>query len=150
MKIFLYFLLPLTLAACCLGNRKCAQDNNSVSLRLLDKTDGKDLVFGASKKYDKAFIKFYSLNGTDTISHNYGAGANPNPGQDSLLFVTFDFSKKETVFIRLTNTDIDTLKLFYETIDASPCCEDFKSVKPISLNNNNTEQLTGGITILKK
>ena len=150
MKTFFYFILPLTLASCCLGNRKCNQDYNSSRFRIVDKTSGNDLVFGSAKIYDKSFITFYSINGVDTIFHHYGAGPNPNPGQDSLLFVDFDYRKKETVFIRLSNSDVDTLTLSYQIVDASPCCPDYTSAKPISLNNNYLEQVTGGITILRK
>ena len=140
----------MTLSSCCLGNRKCNQDYNSSRFRILSETNGNDLVFGSAKVYDKSFIKFYSINGTDTIFHNYGAGPNPNPGQDSLLFVDFDYRKNETVFVKLNNSSIDTLTLTYQIVDASPCCPDYKSVKPISLNNTFLEQLTGGITILRK
>lgn len=150
MKTLFYFILLLTLTSCCLGNRKCNQDYNSSRFRIVDKTSGNDLVFGSNKIYDKYFITFYSLNGTDTIFHHYGAGPNPNPGQDSLLFVVFDYRKKEMVFVRLSNTDIDTLSLSYPIVDASPCCPDYTSAKPTSLNNNYLEQITGGITILRK
>lgn len=150
MKIFFYFILLVILSSCCLGSRKCNQDNNSSRFRILDKTNGKDLVFGSAKIYDKSFITFYSLNGIDTIFHDYAAGPNPNPGQDSLLFVEFDYRKNETVFVKLSNTDMDTLTLSYQVIDASPCCADYTSLEPVSFNNNSVQQMTGGITILRK
>lgn len=150
MKPFFYFLLPLTLASCCLGNRKCNQDYNASRFRILDKTAGNDLVFGPSKIYDKSFITFYSLNGVDTIFHNYGAGPNPTPGEDSLLFVNFDYRKIETVFVRLNNTDVDTLVLSYQLVDGSPCCPDFTFTQPILYNNNYIKETRGSITILRK
>lgn len=149
-RVFLYAVLPLTLVSCCFGNRKCNQEYNSARFRIVNSTNGQDLVFGSSKIYDKDFIKFYSLNSTDTIFHHYGAGPNPNPGQDSLLFVDFDYRKKETVFLKLTNSDIDTLNLIYQVVDASPCCPDYSSVKPNSINNKSLEQLSGGILVIKK
>ena len=150
LKVFFYVILPITFASCCLGNRKCNQDYSSARFRIVNSTNGQDLVFGSTKVYDKDFIKFYSLNGPDTIIHHYGAGPNPNPGQDSLLFVDFDYRKKETVFIRLTNTDVDTLNVIYQLVDASPCCPDYTTAKPNSFNNKSLEQITGGITIIKK
>ena len=150
MKVFFYIILPIVLSSCCIGNRKCNQDNNSSRFRILSASNGQDLVFGASKIYSKDFIKFYSLSGTDTVFHSYGAGPNPNPGEDSLLFVQFDYRKNETVFLKLSNTDTDTLKLVYEVVDASPCCENYTSVKPELHNNNVMQQLRGGITIIKK
>lgn len=150
MKTFFYFFLPLTLASCCIGNRKCNQDYNSSRFRIVDKTSGNDLVFGSTKIYDKNFITFYSLNGVDTIFHHYGAGPNPNPGQDSLLFVDFDYRKQRIVFVKLSNSDIDTLNVIYELVDASPCCSDYYALKPDSYNNKPLEVLSGGVTIIKK
>lgn len=150
MKIFFYALFPLTITSCCLGNRKCNQDYSSARFRIVNSINGQDLVFGPTKIYDKDVIKFYSLSGIDTILHNYGAGPNPNPGQDSLLFVDFDYRKQNTVFIRLTSSDIDTLNITYEMVDGSPCCPDYSAVKPNSFNNKQLEILTGGVTIIKK
>ncbi|MEK7226147.1 MAG: hypothetical protein AAB221_10725 [Bacteroidota bacterium] len=151
MKIFFYILLPIIiLSSCCLGNRKCNADDNSARFRIVSAINGQDLVFGSSKIYDKNTIKFYSLTGTDTIFHHYGAGPNPNPGQDSLLYVNFDYRKKETVFVLLNNADIDTLNLTYETIDGSPCCPDHMDVKPSRYNSNLLQTISGGITIIKK
>lgn len=151
MKVVFVLLLPiLILSSCCLGNRKCNQDYNAARFRIISLTNGNDLVFGSTKIYDKNFIKFYSLNGTDTILHHYGAGPNPNPGQDSLLFVDFDYRKKETVYVLLTNSDIDTLKLSYQIVNASPCCQDYYAVSPTSYNNNSMQTINGGITIIKK
>ncbi|MFM8588460.1 MAG: hypothetical protein ACKOBX_08975 [Bacteroidota bacterium] len=150
LKIFFYSVFPLTLAACCLGNRKCNQDYTSARFRIVNAINGQDLVFGSTKVYDKDLIKFYSLSGTDTILHHYGAGPNPNPGQDSLLFVDFDYRKQNIVFIRLSNSDIDTLKIIYETVDASPCCPDYSAARPSSFNNKPLDVLTGGVTIIKK
>ena len=133
-----------------MGNIKCNQDYNAARFRIISLTNGNDLVFGSTKIYDKNFIKFYSLNGTDTILHHYGAGPNPNPGQDSLLFVDFDYRKKETVYVLLTNSDIDTLKLSYQIVNASPCCQDYYAVSPTSYNNNSMQTINGGITIIKK
>ena len=150
LKIFPFILVPLIITSCCLGNRKCNQDNTSARFRIVNSTTGQDLVFGATKVYDKNFIKFYSLSGIDTIWHHYGAGPNPNPGQDSLLFVDFDYRKQNIVFIRLTNSDIDTLKVEYDLVDASPCCPDYFQARPSSINNKPLETMTGGITLIKK
>lgn len=138
------------LTSCCLGNRKCRQDYNSAAFRILSAANGQDLVFGPSGIYDKNLIKFYSLDGTDTIYHHYGAGHNPNPGQDSLLFVSFDYRKKEIVYVSLNASDIDTMTLTYETVDGSPCCQDYSEVHPARYNNAFLQTITGGITIINK
>lgn len=150
MKLFYLFILPLVITSCCLGNRKCQTDNYNTRFRIIDKTTGKDLVFGPDKVYDKNTIRFYSLNGTDTIYHHYGADANSNPGQDSLLYVSMDYRKLETVFVRLSNTDRDTMAVTYPLTDASPCCADYNTAKPVAVNNIPLEQITGGIFIIKK
>jgi hypothetical protein len=151
MKIFLVSIISIVfVASCCLSNRKCKQDYNSARFRILKSSTGEDLLFGPSRVYDKNFIKFYSINGPDTIVHHYGPGPNPTPGQDSLLFVDFNFSKQETVYVRLSNSDVDTLKLAYSLVDASPCCPDYSKVNPVSYNNILLGAVSGGITIIQK
>ncbi len=118
--------------------------------RIVNKINGDDLVFGATKIFVKNFIAFYSLNGTDTIFHSYGAGPNPNPEQDSLIFVNFYYRKKETVFIRLSSSDTDTLKLIYQIVNASPCCDDYTQATPNGYNNSNLENASGGLYLIKK
>ena len=85
----------------------------------------------------------------DTIWHHYGAGPNPTPGQDSLLFVDFDYRKKETVFVSLTPSDVDTLSLAYQLVSSS-CCDGYYSVNPVKYNNSPIQIMNGGITIIKK
>ena len=151
MKIFFVLLIPvIVLASCCLGYTKCGQDNNPSRFRILSSSNGQDLVFGPSRIYDKNIIKFYSLTGIDTIFHNYGARPNPNPGQDSLLYVDFDYRKKDTVYVLLNNSDIDTLYLTYRMVDGSPCCQDYSHVTPVKYNKTFPETINGGITIIKK
>jgi len=143
-------LAALILVSCCLGGGKCRPDNYSSRFRILNLTNSQDLVFGPTKIYNKNLLRFYSLNGVDTISHFYGPGPNPNPGEDSLLFVEFDYRKFEVVYVRLTNTDIDTLSLTYRLVDASHCCPDYYSATPTYYNNNSIQTIYGGVTIIKK
>lgn len=147
MKILLFFISILTLTSCCIGNRKCDLGNNYSNFRIIDKTNGNDLLFGSTKIYNKDSITFFSLNADDTIFHRSYPYA--NPGQDSVLFVEFDYRKQTTVFVRLNNVDIDTLILTYPTITLR-CCPDITSVKPISYNNRTVDQNSDGTTILKK
>lgn len=149
-KLFFYAALVITIGFCCFGKTKCKQDITQVRFRIINAQNGQDLVFGPTKIYDKNLIKFYSLNGSDTIFHTYGAGPNPNPGQDSLLFVNFNHRKKNNVLMKVSDSDIDTLHIIYELVDAAPCCPDYIAVKPDSFNNKPPETLKGGITILKK
>jgi hypothetical protein len=65
----------------------------------------------------------------------------PNQGQDSVLFVSFDYRKNETVFVQLNNLDIDTLSMAYQVVNAAPCCENYTNANPILLNNTYLEQM---------
>lgn len=150
MKVFIYTLYPFILVSCCLANRKCKGDDFSARFRIVSLSTGKDLVFGSAKVYNKDSIKFYSVNGSDTIHHPFGAGPNPNPGEDSLLFVNFDYQKNENVFVQLTNTDIDTMTLSYQSTDGSQCCPDYTIVLVNSYNNKMPEAAPGGIILVRK
>lgn len=142
--------ISVILASCCFGNRKCNYDNNSASFRLIDANNGRDLVFGPHAIYESGEIQFYSLSNGDSIQHRCQPGANPNPGQDSLLYVGFDYSHQDTVFIRLNTADTDTLVVDYITIDGSPCCADYKMAKPVLYNQAPVATVSGGITIIRK
>lgn len=151
MKTFfgLLFLL-LIFTSCCFGSGKCIGSYNSAQFRLLTASNGQDLVFGASKTYDSEQLKFYSISGSDTVFHRYEVGPDQNGGPDSLLFVDFDYSKKETVYVLLNDSDVDTLTLTYKTFDASPCCPDYFEVRPIRYNKIMLQPTNSGITILTK
>jgi hypothetical protein len=141
--------LSAVLSSCCLGNYKCNAENFNESYRLLS-FNGNDLLFGAGRVYDVAAIRLFSLNGTDTVFHHTGAGPNPQPGRDSLLYVNYDYRKFQTVYVRLTSTDTDTIQLLYETVDASPCCPDYFSVSTATYNNAPPEKGSFGELYLRK
>ena len=115
-------------------NLDCLADNYYGQFRIVRATDGKDLVFGPSKIYEKNLIKFYSLLGTDTTFFDYQAIKFPNTGYDSILHVRF-FPKVETAYMRLSNGDIDTLNISYNTFNTK-CCGAITEITNFRFNNS--------------
>jgi len=150
MRVFPFVLLSFLLASCCLGNRKCKQDYNQINLRIISASNGEDLLFGPAKIYDPAMIRLYSMNGTDTIFHGCGAGPNQNPGGDSLLYANVDYRKFETMYLTLSHSEVDTLQVLYQAIDASPCCPDYYVATLNTCNNTAVDNISGGIAVIKK
>lgn len=111
----------------------CASDNYYGQFRIISAIDGKDLVFGPNKIYDKTQIKFYSLKSTDTVFFEYQTIKFPDLEYDSILYVRF-LPNTETSFMRLSNGDIDTLLLSYKTTH-SRCCGSVTTIKNFRLNN---------------
>ena len=112
----------------------CVASNFHGQFRVVRKTDGKDLVFGPGAIYDKTAIKFYTLTGTDTTFLNYSPIKFPGTGYDSILFVYF-FPKVTTpVYMRLNNSDTDTLSLTYNTYDTK-CCGTITEISNFLYNN---------------
>ena len=111
-------------------------------------TDGKDLVFGPNKIYDKNQIKFYSLKGTDTTFFEYQTIKFPNIGYDSILYVRF-FPKADIAYMRLSNTDVDTLKISYNTFNTK-CCGTITEIINFQLNNSVDLSGNKGIQEIKK
>lgn len=146
MKKLLYLLLTLIFTGCCLGNRKCRQSDYSATFRLVSLSSGHDLLFGPYKIYDYRNIDIYTLNGADTVRHSFYAFPNISP--DSLLSIRFSYPN-EKVYLRLTPLETDSLLIQTNTIDASPCCEDYSTVTPLSYNNRSIEWINGA-AILKK
>lgn len=63
--------LGVVLSACECGYLDCFENNYDGHFRIVKASDGTDLVFGASKIYDKRKIRFYTLKGVDTIFFDY-------------------------------------------------------------------------------
>jgi hypothetical protein len=115
------------------ANLDCMYDNYSGQFRIISATDGKDLVFGNHKTYDKDNIKFYTLNGTDTSRFDYETKKLPGNGYDSILSVRF-FPKSDIAYMRLSNGDIDTFQISYRTTD-SRCCGTITEITSYRFNN---------------
>jgi hypothetical protein len=129
------------------GNLDCITDNYYGSFRILSAVDGKDLLFGPSRIYDKNQIKFFTLKGTDTTYYQYEAKITGS-GLDSVLLVNF-FPKAELVFLKLSNTDIDTLSISHKTYQ-SKCCGVITEITAFLHNNTATTRSSFGFVELRK
>jgi hypothetical protein len=116
------------------GNLDCLSSNYYGQFRIVRATDGKDLVFGPNKIYDKNQIKFYSLKGTDTTFFDYQTIRFPNTGYDSILLVNF-FPKADVSYMRLSNVDIDTFNISYTT-SKTRCCGTITEIENFRFNNS--------------
>jgi hypothetical protein len=114
-------------------NLDCLSDNYYGQFRIVSATDGRDLVFGPTRIYDKNQISFYSLKGTDTTFFDYQALRFPNTGYDSILHVRF-FPKADIAYMRLTNGDVDTLAIAYKTF-GTKCCGTITEITNFRFNN---------------
>ena len=114
-------------------NLDCLTDNYYGQFRIVRATDGKDLVFGPNKIYDKNQIKFYSLIGVDTTFFDYQTIKFPNTGYDSILYVRF-FPKADIAYMRLSNGDVDTLNISYNTFNTK-CCGTITEIINFRFNN---------------
>jgi hypothetical protein len=102
--------------------------------RIVSAVDGKDLLFGPNKIYDRDQIKFYSVNGADTTYFGYQSIKWPNIGPDSVLLVRF-FPKNEIAYMRLSNGDVDTLTISYNTLETD-CCGITATISNFRFNNS--------------
>ncbi len=116
------------------NNLDCISDNYSGQFRIVKATDHKDLIFGPDKIYDKNAIKFYSIEGSDTTFFDYQPMNFSNTGYDSVLYVRF-FPKADTAYIRLSNSDIDTLTISYDTFNTK-CCGTITEITNFRFNNS--------------
>ena len=116
------------------NNLDCVSSNYYGQFRVIKKSDGTDLVFGANRIYEKHKIKFYSLKGTDTTFFYYSPTRFPNTGYDSILQVHF-YPQVENAYMDLGNGDIDTLKISYKTFDTK-CCGTITEITNFRLNNS--------------
>ena len=136
LKIIGFFLVVGLIFSSCdkCANLDCISDSYYGQFRIVRATDGKDLVFGPDKIYDKNQIKFYSLKGIDTTFFEYQTIKFPSIGYDSILSVRF-FPRADFAYIRLSNGDIDTLNVSYNTFNTK-CCGTITEINNFRLNNS--------------
>lgn len=115
------------------NNLDCISDNYYGQFRIVRATDGKDMVFGPAKIYDKDQIEFYSVKGADTTFLDYETIKFPGTGYDSILYVRF-FPKADIVYMRLSASDVDTISVSYNTFNTR-CCGSITEIKNFRLNN---------------
>ncbi len=141
MHQFKIYLLAITLcvflSSCnpC-NNLDCAASNFQQYFRIISEADGKDLVFGPAKIYDKNDLKFYSLKGTDTTFFEYQHTKSFYGGSkyDSTLSVSF-LPIPDIAYMRLNNGDVDTLNISYK-IYGTQCCGTITEITNIKFNNS--------------
>src|SRR5215470_5208436 len=102
------------------NNLDCDADNDYGQFRIVGATNGEDLVFGPTKVYDKNQIVFYSVKGIDTTLFEYKNIKFPGANYDSILYIRF-FPRADIAYMRLSNGDVDTLSISYNTFNTK-CC----------------------------
>lgn len=119
------------------------------NLRMVSATEGKDLIFGQNSIYDKDKIVFFSLKGNDTTFFPFRSVALNRIGYDSVLEVDF-FPAAETAYMRLSNSDIDTMKLAFRTHKKTSCCNASSELFTITYNNTVELNVRNGVQEIKK
>lgn len=115
------------------SNLDCATDNYYGQFRIVNATTRNDLVFGANRVYDKNQIKFYSLKGPDTTFFDHQTIKFGGAGYDSILHVRF-YPQTDVAYMRLSNSDIDTLNISYKTTQTK-CCGTITEITNFRYNN---------------
>jgi hypothetical protein len=133
--VFVFLIFSIMFSSCdpC-ANLKCISENISGQFRIVSKQDGKDLLFGPTRIYDKAKIKFYTLKGGDTLFFQYDLIKFPGNGYDSIIYIRFYPVTITPVYLKLNDTDIDTLDITYH-MSKSRCCGTFTEITKFRYNN---------------
>jgi hypothetical protein len=140
MRYFLHSLFAgvilVLLQSCdsCIGVDCKDNVNYKATLRIISVLDGRDLVFGPSRLYQRDKIRFFSIKGSDTTFFTQRPLRLADNTPDSALLVDFS-PKSDTAFMQLTATDIDTVLLTYGE-EAEWCCV-FNVVTSLRFNNAN-------------
>jgi hypothetical protein len=135
LKFFALTVSAIILASCDVcGDLECKTDLYDGQFRIVSKATGQDLVFGPTRIYDKNQIRFYALNGTDTIRFDYSPIPFAASTYDSILHVYF-FPKMDTAFMKLSNGDVDTFHITYNTYETQ-CCGTLTEIANFRFNNS--------------
>lgn len=143
------FLACISISACnyC-GKLDCIPNENLIRIRILRSTNNDDLVFGPNSIYNSQGIKFYSFNGMDTVYYPTSALAYPTQQHDSLINVQF-YPNAQLVYLRLNNTDRDTLTLSFSQ-SRNKCCGNVIQLNQFNHNNTQLYPDMENIVVLKK
>lgn len=126
----------------------CDENNRKGLLSLVSANTDQDLVFGPGKVYSIEQLEFYSIINGDTVFHQVQHYLNPALVNDSLLLV--DLSElPETVFLRLQNTDVDTLQLTYNASE-SKCCGSYTRIETLGFNSDTQSSGANGVFVMNK
>ncbi len=151
MKQLIFIALILTTGlfhACSIcGAVDCNTDNYNGQFRIVSATNGSDLLFGPTRIYDKNLIKFYTLEGTDTTFLNVQLTDFGSAMRDTILDVNF-FPEAEMAFMQLSDGDVDTFNISYNTFD-SKCCGPITAITNFRFNNTIDIPNTGILQIMK-
>ena len=114
-------------------NLDCVADSYSGQFRMVQAATGKDLLFGPDHVYNNDSIRFFSLQGADTVYYHPQLLSAPGNGFDSVLVVRF-LPKADTAYMQLNGSDIDTLQLQFQTYDTR-CCGTITEITNVRFNN---------------
>jgi len=139
----LCFLLPTLLFIAC---DRCIHHSfaDPFAFNIVNKSTGKDLIFGTSPVYNPDSI--YFLNNPSGYGNGSSLGIRSNYLSWELVEPT------DTLFLRLTPTDTDTLLLSYKYIEGH-CCNSpkgFGQLRSIKYNKNIAIKNKDDIYVLKK
>lgn len=127
-------LIVTLISSCTCAFLDCVSDDYYFQFDIVRATDSADLVFGRHRVYDKREFQIYSLKGTDTTFYELRPfGYEHNPPEDSLLTVNF-YPPADTAYMQLSNGDMDTLAMSFETIKTK-CCGTIERISNYRLNN---------------
>lgn len=126
-KTLLFFSLVILFYSCeCVGNSPCS---DNFQFRIVDKANGQDLVFGPTPTYNKDSVYLFT---------NLSGYTGPISKEINNEFYSELFMPADTLFLRLTSTDIDTIYLNYKYVK-SQCCtyarKGYGVIKSIRFNN---------------
>jgi hypothetical protein len=112
----------------------CQPPNSAGYFRLLSKSTGTDLLFGPGAQYKSQAIRFFSIKGTDTSYYRTSTDRVAAIGPDSLLVVSFLPLNAAKIYMRLNDSDIDTLIITYDFY-STKCCGVINNITNFNYNN---------------
>ena len=122
-------------------------DSFESAFRIVSKDDGRDLVFGSGSIYDNSKIKIFSLQGSDTTFAIYQPDRLMLNGYDSIMRFKIS-SQVDTLFIKLSSSDLDTISISYGLSEAR-CCS-YNSIRTLNYNNSGPLPNFNGTVEFKK
>lgn len=132
-RLFVFaFLINIFINGCC-RYVDCISDDYSCILVFKDKITGEDLIFGKNATYNRNDMLCFSILNQDTIYYKISFLEHKSSISDSGVSITFYPETLDSIFLKFSEPDYDTIFLKYNNFNTT-CCGNVSEITNANIN----------------
>ncbi|MEM9546857.1 MAG: hypothetical protein AAGA77_12835 [Bacteroidota bacterium] len=130
----------------------CISPLPTMYLSVVSNVDSTDLLFGDQSRYDIEEVRFFEIDGADTIDYSFIEETLLTSESMQVLYFDAINSNSSELFLQLDESDIDTFSVTY-SIQEAECCGTIKQFNTIHHNGRlvlDLMSVNDWITVIEK